>query len=414
MLIVFFPLIVLFIVAPAFAEDISLHGFVQGNYSARVTGDRPPESKGGDLVWADERVQLKIDGGIKAFRFFTKTDLIGEHINENADVEFREAYVDYASKSWDMRLGKQMFTWGVGDLIFINDVFPKDYEAFFSGRPMEYLKRGVDAVKVGLYPKVTSIELVAIPFFKSNNYPKTDRFIMYDSMPNVRERSEKEPNPRVKNTEYAVRIYRDILGMDAALYVYRGFHRKPAMMVDNPDSPRYITYFYPRLSVYGFSLQGRMLEGILSLEGGYYDSKEDRAGKNSMVPNSQTRGLVGYNRQLWEDFTIGIQYYGEYMHRYTEYKGSLSTGSPRDKRLKQLATLRLTQFLKYQTIKLSLFTFYSPSDKDYMINPEFKYSLSDHVWFAVGGNVFGGGKPHTEFGQLNKDDNIYTVVRYEF
>ncbi|MEW6409561.1 MAG: hypothetical protein AB1488_05550 [Nitrospirota bacterium] len=414
MLIVFFPLIVLFIVAPAFAEDISLHGFVQGNYSARVTGDRPPESKGGDLVWADERIQLKIDGGIKAFRFFTKTDLIGEHINEKADVEFREAYVDYAVKNWDARLGKQMFTWGVGDLIFINDVFPKDYEAFFSGRPMEYLKRGVDAVKVGLYPKVTSIELVAIPFFKSNNYPKSERFIMYDSMPNVKERSEKEPNPRVKNTEYAVRIYRDILGMDAALYAYRGFHRKPAMMVDNPDSPKYITYFYPRLSVYGFSLQGRMLEGVVSLEGGYYDSKEDRAGKNSMIPNSQTRGLVGYNRQLWEDFTIGIQYYSEYMHRYTEYKNSLSPGSPRDKRLKQLTTLRLTQLLKYQTIKLSLFTFYSPSDKDYMINPEFKYSLSDHVWFAIGGNVFGGGKPHTEFGQLNKDDNIYTVVRYEF
>ena len=51
-----------------------------------------------------------------------------------------------------MRAGRQIITWGLGDLIFINDVFPKDYEAFFSGRPMEYMKKGVDGVKIGYYP----------------------------------------------------------------------------------------------------------------------------------------------------------------------------------------------------------------------------------------------------------------------
>jgi hypothetical protein len=41
-----------------------------------------------------------------------------------------------------------IITWGVGDLLFINDVFPKDWESFFSGRPPEYLKLGVDGALV--------------------------------------------------------------------------------------------------------------------------------------------------------------------------------------------------------------------------------------------------------------------------
>ncbi len=47
----------------------------------------------------------------------------------------REAYADY-SRAWlDLRLGRQIITRGVGDLVFINDVFPKDWSAFFPGGP---------------------------------------------------------------------------------------------------------------------------------------------------------------------------------------------------------------------------------------------------------------------------------------
>ena len=67
----------------------------------------------------------------------------------------------------------------------------------------------------------------------------------------------------------------------------------------------------------------------------------------------------------------------------------------------------------HQALRLSLFVFYSPSDEDYMLNPEVKYKFTDKVWAAVGGNVFDGNSGG-RFGQLDKNDNAYLQMRYEF
>ncbi len=203
-------------------------------------------------------------------------------------------------------------------------------------------------------------------------------------------------------------------GLDASLYYYRGFFRQPSMMPDSLMLPARLTLFYPRLSVYGASLQGKALDGVLSLEAGYYDSREDRRGANPMIPNGQTRFLAGYQRQVWEDFTAAVQYYAEYMHDYTAYKKSLPSDFPQERRLHDLISVRLAQFLLHQTLKLSWFSLWSPSDGDYLLNPEIKYNFSDHIWAALGGMVFGGGRSWSQFGQLDKDDNVYLQVRYEF
>lgn len=391
----------------AFATDISLHGFLQGNYSLNTASQNPDN---GDFKWAEERLQIKLDASNTPFHVFIKADGFFDHIEKKGALELREGYIDYTADKWDSKIGRQIITWGLGDLLFINDIFPKDYEAFFSGRPMEYLKKGIDGLKVGLYPDFASFEIVAIPCFEPNNFPAPTRFWMFDPMTGITNREEKKP----ANTEFAIRIYRDIAGFDASLYFYQGFYRQPFMMPDNLALPTKLSLFYPKLSVYGASLQGRALDGVLSLEAGYYDSRQDRAGSNPLMPNSQTKFLIGYQRQLWEDFTAGLQYYGEYMQAYSEYEKNLPPGFPKENKLHQLATLRLTHFLAHQTVKLSFFSFYSPSDKDYMLNPEIKYNFSDQVWAAAGANIFGGTYPWTQFSQLAKNDNIYMQVRYEF
>lgn len=393
----------------SYAGNISIHGFLQGNYAINIDSSNPD---GGDFKWAEERIQLRLDTAKEPFSLYIKTDAFFDHIDEEADIELREGYIDYRAVSWDLRLGRQVITWGLGDLIFINDIFPKDYEAFFSGMPMEYLKKGSDSIKIGIYPTLASFEFVAIPFFEPNNFPDSKRFYMYDPMPDITNRKEKEPTTTFENTEIALRVYRDIAGFDASIYFYRGFYRQPWMAPDNTFTK--LTLFYPELSVYGASLQGRSLDGVISLEGGFYDSRQDRNGTDPMVPNQSTRFLIGYQRQMWEDFTLGLQYYGEYMHDYSEYEKNLPTGFPKEEKLHDFITIRLTQFLMHQNLRLSFFSFYSPSDKDYMLNPEVKYNFSDHIWAAVGANIFGGGREWSQFGSLDRNDNLYMQVRYEF
>jgi hypothetical protein len=392
-------LLILLTPGKTFSKVMSINGFLQGNYSGNIDSSSPD---GSDFKWAEEKLQLKFSADKKSFYFFAKADL--------------SYYADYLADNWDIRLGRQIITWGVGDLIFINDIFPKDYEAFFSGRPMEYLKIGSDAVKIGMYPAVTSAELVLviIPFFEPNNFPQKSRFWMFDPMPSVTNRDKEEPSTNFENTEIALRLYRDIAGFDASLYLYRGFHRQQSMLPDSLSAPTRMTLFYPELSVYGATAQGRALDGIVSFEAGFYDSRQDRNGKDPMIPNQSTKYLLGYQRQVWEDFTAGLQYYAVHMLDYAQYESNLPSAFPKEKKWQDLFTIRFTHLFMHQTLKFSFFSFWSFSDGDYILIPEVKYNFTDHIWAAAGANIFGGGKEWNQFGSLDKNDNIYIQSRYEF
>ncbi len=395
-------------------RPFEVHGFLLGVFSGRTTGARPPG--GGDFVLGEERVRLDISGatGSGEALFLAKGDLFHDAVAGRFDVDLREAYAGYARGPFDLRLGRQIVTWGVGDLFFINDVFPKDWTSFFSGRPMEYLKLGVDGLRTRYSSEVVNAEFLAIPFFTPDTLPSADRFVFSDPLSGVPSQREARPEARYSNTELALRLYRQVAGFDASLYAYRGFWRTPGVRLDNPVSPTTATRVFPKLSVYGTSAQGSRFGGVLSLEAGYYDSRQDRRGSDFAVPNSQWRVLAGFQRQPWQDFTVGIQGYGELLTGYGAYRESLPAGSPRQDRFRAVVSTRLTRWLDYQAWRLSLFVAYSPTDKDYFLQPEVSYKVTDALSASLGANVFGGRRATTFFGQFDKSDNVFVSARFDF
>ena len=407
---------------PAYAQEtedetnIEIYGFLMGNYSWRTSGQKPEGKEGDDFLLAEERFRLDVFGWTESIeasiRF--KGDLLYDHVAEKFDTDLREVYLDYTTADFDFRLGRQIVTWGVGDLLFINDVFPKDYVSFFSGRPLEYLKKGVGGLRTRYSSALINAEFLVIPFFEPNNLPESDRFLLFDPFPEIPSRKKEEPNTTLENTQLALRLYRRIKDFDVSAYAYRGFWLTPNMKPDDLTAPTRVITFYPDLSVYGLSAQGGALGGVLSFETGFYQSREDEGGEDPFIRNSQIRFLIGYQRQLWEDFTAGVQYYSEYMLYHDEYVENLPEGVSKLDEYRDITTVRLTQLLMYQTLKLSFFAFYSPSNEDYMIIPEVKYNFTDELSAALGANIFGGPEDAPNFGQFDKSDNIFTVIKYEF
>ena len=395
---------------------LKIHGFLLGNYTVRTRDAYPPGKEGGRFLWADERLRLEISGDTAKGRlsFLFKGDLFHDAVANKPDGVVREAYLDY-SRAWlDLRAGRQIVTWGVGDLLFINDVFPKDWSAFFSGRPVEYLKVGVDAAKLHVATPALNAELVVIPFFEPDTLPKPERFFFFDPLANVQSRLLREPSTTTGNTEFALRLYRRAFESDVSLYAYRGYWRQPSFRPDEFPFPSQLQGFFPQLAVYGASAQRSIGAGLLSLEAGYYDSQDDRHGTGPAIPNSQFRFLVGYQRQLASEFTLGAQYYAESMLDYAAYETTLPAGFPLQDRTRHLLTLRLTKFLKYQTWKLSIFSFYSPSDQDALLIPEVWHAFTDRLSLTVGANIFEGRQPTTFLGQFDRNDNLYIAIRFDF
>jgi hypothetical protein len=77
--------------------------------------------------------------------------------------------------------------------------------------------------------------------------------------------------------------------------------------MDTDNGAPKITRFYPRLATWGASAQRNLLNGVVSFEGGRYNSLDDRGGSAPGVPNSQWRSLAAYRRQLGRELTATFQ-----------------------------------------------------------------------------------------------------------
>lgn len=384
-----------------------IHGFVEGLVGSRTASGSGFED--GDYTAQESRLQLRLNDYMDNAEYLVRLDAFLDQVTaEESEVELREAFFTYTGWSWaDARVGRQILTWGTGDLLFINDVFPKDWESFFIGREDQYLKAPLDALRVGVYSGTVNLNVALVPRFEPDRLPTPGRLAFYDPIgataPPI------EPSGDIGEGEIAGRAYRTFGTTELALYAYYGHNRQPLAF-----SPASMRAYYPGLSVYGASARRGLFGGVANLEAGYHDSREDRDGDDPTVENSSLRWMAGFDRQLWTDFQLGVQGYYEWMQDHDDYVAGLAPGSPERDELRQLYTIRVTQWLKYQTVRLSGFTFFSPTDEDYYVRASASYKIADPVEFVIGANVFGGSETETLFGQLEHNDNVYFRARYSF
>ena len=399
---------------------IDVHGFVDVRAGMR-TQDDPNER---DTSLAEVRMQTDISSISDMATLQVRADFLYDDVPEDTDIDLeegtgeidlREANLLFSPFSIvDMKIGRQILTWGTGDLLFINDLFPKDWQSFFVGRDEEYLKAPSDAVFVSLFPAFANIDVAYTPRFDSDRYVSGARLSFWNASLGARSGRENvidadKPDEWFKDDEIAIRVYRNVAGYKFALYGYNGFWKTPKGM-----DPVTGSAVFPRLWAYGASLQGPLGNGLLSLEVGHYVSDEDESGKDAFVPNSELRLLAGYEREIARNLTAKFQYYLEYMQDYDNYRASLGEGQNARDEDRHVLTLRLTKLAFNQNMTLCFFTYYSPSDQDAYLRARVAYKVTDHWLVIAGGNVFVGEQDHTFFGQFEKNTNAYVAARYSF
>ena len=389
---------------------IEYNGFIDARGGRRIVN--PVEEQGTSML--ETRLQLEVDYDLNWAVGKFKGDLYADAVEHKLSGDLREVYLlgsplDFA----DLKIGRQVLTWGTGDLLFINDLFPKDWQAFFIGRDDEYLKAPADAARLSLFFDWANFDLVYMPRFNPSNYINGERLSYWSpTAGEIVGRNQKlKDHDRASwfaNDEIALRLYRSFGPVETALYFYDGYWKTPEGMKSDGK------LFFPRLRAFGCSLRAPLGGGLANFEAGYYDSLEDNSGKDPMIRNSEWRLLVGYEHELIPDLTGGFQYYLEAMNDYHNYEKNQPPGVPEKDEFRHLFTLRLTQLLLQQNLKLSLFVYYSPSDNDTHIRPQISYKLTDN-WLLLGGaNLFYGKDEHTFFGQFADNSNIYTGLRYSY
>ena len=398
--------------------DIS--GFWELRLGSRL--DDAPNQR--DLSLGEMRLELEKDWQWQGFTAKVTADVLYDDVepSQRNDLEIgagwldlREAWVQHRfGSNVDVKAGRQILTWGVGDLVFINDLFPKDWNSFLAGRDEQYLKAPSDALRLGFYNDIININLIYTPRFDADRYIDGRRLSFFSPLEgevvgNNNILQVDKPDHSGSDAEWVLRLYRQIASYEVALYSYKGFWKSPGGF--NPNNGLAI---FPQLQVLGVSARGTLGVGIVSLEAGYYHSKDDDNGDNPFINNDEFRALAGYEWEWAKDTTINVQYYLEALQDYGAYRATLLPGQAPREEYRQLFTLRVTRLAMNQNLSLGLFVFYSPSDDDAYLRPKAHYKINDN-WAVEGGmNIFTGREKHSFFGQFEDNTNIYGGVRYSF
>lgn len=389
---------------------IDFAGFIEGRGGMRTQDDDYED----DTSIAEARLQLDLAKDFGWGVFKAKGDLLVDDVLDEVTGSIRDLNLLFSPLgNMDIKVGRQVLTWGTGDLVFINDFFAKDWQSFFIGRDDEYLKKPSNGIKTSVFFEAINIDLVYIPIFEGSQHISGERLSYWngalgrtageDYIFGIEERDDAG-----NDGEFALRLSRNISSIEMAFYAYNGFWQTPEGMT--PD----MRLRYPRLQIYGASLRGPALGGIANAETGYYHSGQSDDGEDPFTRNSEYRLLLGFEREIGHNLTAGFQYYLEWMMDYDGYENSLMAGTPAKDEYRNLVTVRLTKLMMNQNLILSMFTYFSPTDKDCYIRPKVQYKLSDQWRVEAGGNIFFGSDNHTFFGQFEDNTNIYAGVRWSF
>jgi hypothetical protein len=408
------------LLAPNVALGLDVHGFVDLRSGMRLQNDAHQR----DAILNEARTQIDVNHYGPVALWKLRADAVWDEAAGEYEQDFERGYgvIDLREANvlltpldfMDVKLGRQILTWGTGDLLFINDMFPKDWQSFFSGRDEEYLKAPSDAVFASMFFSWGNVDVGYMPAFEHDRYISGERISYYNPMLGRRAGAHdplqvKQRRSWFSDDEVSLRISRNIGSYEVAAYAYVGYWKNPVGF--DVDSARQT---FPRLRTYGASVRGNAGPGLFHAEVGYYDSFDDRDGDDPLIPNSEYRLLLGYEQELRRNLSAALQYYLEYMQDYSAYERSLSSAQPARDRDRHVVTMRLTQLAMNQNLTLSLFTYWSPSDADIYMRPLVEYKATDAIKVFAGANIFGGRDKHTFFGQFEDNTNAYAGVRYSY
>ncbi|MBT8079736.1 MAG: hypothetical protein KJO31_14245, partial [Gammaproteobacteria bacterium] len=321
------------------ASGLAWSGFAEAGIGTRFSSDDLVDD---NSTLQDLRVRVETEWQSGGVTLSLKADGGYDGVDGNLIGDVRDLTAAFTlGENTDLRIGRQVQTWGTGDLVFLNDLFPKDFVSFFAGRDDDYLKEPGNAVRVTRYTSAWNIDAVWTPVFEPDIYLTGERFSFYSPLAgqNVAPRpplSAIEPDESFSNGEFALRLFRTIEGREYALYAYRGFFKQPSALTDDLQAT-----FAP-LTALGASLRRPLGPGLFNVEASYFLSRDDRDGTDPLLPNDQLRFLAGYEWEAKPNFTVGLQYYVEWTRDYDDLLANSFSPELEPDEYRHLLTNRLT------------------------------------------------------------------------
>ncbi len=389
----------------------SWHGFVEAGYGYRFNDDTLFDNQN---TLNEIRLYLENDFSIQHTELQIKGSIGYDDVLEEVIADVRDLSLSFSLfGNTDFKIGRQITSWGTGDLLFLNDQFPKDFDSYFNGRGDVYVKAPANAIRITSFFDALNIDIVWTPQFTPDEFINGERFSFFSPLAqqNIGGQdviNDIEPASKFSNGEIALRFYKTIRSTEYAFYLYRGFDKRPLGFTEN------FRPTYHRRNLFGASIRGNLWQGLYNIEFVYEKAVEDTSGNNPFINNGLSKFLIGYETEFFPKFTVAFQGYLERIHDYNNLINASLFPQFENEENRLWITNRVTYITFQDKLTFNLFSFFSPTDTEYFLRWNAHYRKNDHWSYVFGFNLIDGKDSHTFFNQFRNASNAYARIRYNF
>lgn len=360
-----------------------------------------------DIFWF-WRNDLYLDNSLKGLYF--------------ARHEVREIYLDWYTMYGDLRLGKQIITWGMADENNpMDNINPVDlYDPFQEKTERKY---GIWAVKFDNYFNDYKLTLVWLPLFKASRLPSAE----YLNMPSTKELGDPElPEEKDLHTQYGARLLKRGRGLDWSLSYYEGYEKiysvteyvyqkmGPVKIEPFPDK---LGYYRDR--VFGADLAADIQGFDVRGEAAYFIT-EDPAGEDEHIRNPYYQYIIGATYKFADELKLGANYAEEVITRIDdslERDQEEANISRMGMQLSMFAPRAMVYILEKefiaQHVKLQTTVINDLEKKGVASMSELSWEVLDDLTYYLGLVCFGGSEDSL-LGQIDENDLAYVKIKYSF
>jgi hypothetical protein len=351
---------------------------------------------------------------------FKVNPMIYHDYSDSLTFRLREAYMDFYSDNFDLRVGKQQIVWGKADGVFITDIVsPKNLFQFLLPE-FDEIRIGVVGAKFDYYAGDNTFEFVFLPVFTPTKYAGTNSVwsIAPDfPVPPTIDHSKEDVKASMENSEVFFKY--------SALTEYIDFELMGGYMWD--DDPTMYSSFVPdgsggmnliltpehnRLSLAGGSFSTTLGPFVFRGEAAYYFGKYF----NTITPQVN-RGVIQkdyIHYMIGTDFTLfDVNLSMQFIQKaIMDYEDIIKPTPLFNDQYNNMSTFLARYSMLNETLDLEFFMYYDFEYEDALLRPRILYDLSDAINLQLGLNIFTGTQG--QFGQFNKNDMVYGKIKYSF
>ena len=329
------------------------------------------------------------------------------------EAELREIYLEGSPfGSLDVKLGKQIVSWGVANSLRVVDVLNPTDDREFGMTDLEDIRLPINMTKLDYYIGDLKLEAVAVHEIKFN---KSAPFGS-DFNPSTQKINEVIPESSAENTEYGLALIGTFSGWDASLHWAQYFDDTAHFKITKVT-------FIPGLGAVPTLEQrhSRLTMGgaTLSIPSGNFIWKAEAAKLQGMEfalvtdkTFSRTDALVGTEYSGWSDSSLTLEFGIQHLNDF-DLKLEASPDSQLEDRI--ATTVSFMQDYINQTLHLSLVgMMIGKSGQDGGLNRmSLEYDVMD-AFSVTGGVMLYQPGENAYFQNLNENDRIFFEVRYSF